>query len=47
MTETFGAFLMIVTYLIGLVTGYIIWAPMSNFKRGFVDGITLRFIWKR
>lgn len=29
----------------GFVFGYIMWAPESNFKRGFVDGLSLKFIW--
>ncbi len=31
----------------GLVIGYIIWAPDSAFKRSFVDGMSLSFLWKK
>jgi hypothetical protein len=31
----------------GLVLGYILWAPDSAFKRSFVDGMSLGFLWKK
>ena len=37
--------LMIIMYVQGLVVGYIFWAPDTNFKRGLMDGITLKFLW--
>jgi hypothetical protein len=43
--------LLIALYLLGiiqgLVFGYIKWAPESNFKKGFVDGLSLKFIWSK
>ena len=33
--------------VIGYLIGYIIWAPDTTFKRNFVDGLTLKFIWSR
>lgn len=35
----------IVGVLKGLALGYILWAPDSNFKQGFMDGLILKFIW--
>ena len=32
---------------VGILTGYVIWAPETRFKRNFVDGLTLRFLWKK
>jgi len=32
---------------VGLLTGYVAWAPMTRFKRNFVDGLTLRFLWRK
>ena len=31
----------------GIVIGYIIWAPDTAFKRGLVDGLSFKFLWKR
>ena len=36
-------------YAVGFVQGfgiaYIVYAPDTPFKRGFVDGLTLKFLW--
>jgi hypothetical protein len=36
-------------YLIGIVQGlaigYLWFAPENNFKRGFIDGLTMKFLW--
>lgn len=32
-------------YTQGMVLGYIIWAPMTSFKRGLIDGLSLKFLW--
>jgi hypothetical protein len=32
-------------WAVGILTGYVIWAPETRFKRNFVDGLTLRFLW--
>ena len=42
MTETF-----FIGYTVGLLLGYVIWAPETRFKQNFVDGLTLRFLWRR
>jgi hypothetical protein len=33
-------------WAVGIVLGYVIWAPETRFKRNFVDGLTLRFLWR-
>jgi hypothetical protein len=39
--------LMILVWSQGLMVGYIIWAPETNFKKGFIDGLTLKFLWNK
>jgi hypothetical protein len=38
---------LLIGYALGIIIGYIIWAPDTTFKRNFVDGLTLRFLWGR
>lgn len=33
-------------YCMGLMLGYILWAPMTPFKQGFIDAITFKFLRK-
>jgi hypothetical protein len=40
MTEAF-----FIGWAVGIVLGYVIWAPETRFKKHFVDGLTLRFLW--
>ena len=28
----------------GVLLGYILWAPETDFKRGFIDGLTFKFL---
>ena len=42
MTEAF-----FIGWAVGILTGYVIWAPETRFKKHFVDGLTLRFLWGR
>jgi hypothetical protein len=42
MTEAF-----FIGYAVGIIIGYVIWAPETRFKRNFVNGLTLRFLWRR
>lgn len=35
------------SWLLGLYVGYIKWAPETPFKRAFIDGLSLKFIWGR
>jgi len=34
-----------VGWIVGILLGYVVWAPETRFKRNFVDGLTLRFLW--
>jgi hypothetical protein len=34
-------------WIVGILVGYVVWAPETRFKRNFVDGLTLRFLWGR
>ena len=47
MTEFEVIVLVFIMFVQGLVIGYIKWAPNTAFKRGLVDGLTLKFIWKK
>jgi hypothetical protein len=40
MTEAF-----FIGWAVGILLGYVIWAPETRFKKHFVDGLTLRFLW--
>jgi hypothetical protein len=42
MTEVF-----LIGWAVGIVLGYVIWAPETRFKKHFVDGLTLRFLWRK
>jgi hypothetical protein len=42
MTEAF-----FIGYAVGIVLGYVVWAPETRFKKNFIDGLTLRFLWGR
>ena len=42
MTELF-----FIGYAVGIITGYVAFAPETRFKKNFVDGLTLRFLWRR
>jgi hypothetical protein len=42
MTEVF-----FIGYAVGILTGYVAWAPETRFKQNFVDGLTLGFLWRR
>jgi hypothetical protein len=41
MTEAF-----FIGWAVGILFGYVIWAPETRFKKNFVDGLTLRFLWR-
>ena len=41
MTEAF-----FIGYAVGILLGYVIWAPETRFKQNFVDGLTFRFLWR-
>lgn len=35
------------SFVIGFLLAYVIWAPETEFKKGFVDGLCLRFLWRK
>jgi hypothetical protein len=39
--------LLIVNWINGIALGYVIWAPMTPFKQGLINGLILKFIWGR
>jgi hypothetical protein len=47
MTEALLIILYLFGILQGIVFGYIKWAPESNFKKGFIDGLSLKFLWSK
>jgi hypothetical protein len=47
MTEFETTMLMLLMYTQGIILGYIIWAPLTAFKQGLLDGLTLKFLWKK
>ena len=42
MTEAF-----FIGYAVGILTGYVAFAPETRFKKNFVDGLTLGFLRRR
>ena len=34
-------------YAVGIITGYVTFAPETRFKKNFVDGLTLGFLRRR
>jgi hypothetical protein len=34
-----------VGWIVGILLGYVMWAPETRFKQNFIDGLTLRFLW--
>ena len=47
MIELEISLLLILTWINGIVLGYIIWAPTSPYKQGLLKGLSLKFIWGR
>jgi hypothetical protein len=45
MIEFEAIMLMLIAYVNGVVIGYLLWAPMTPFKQGLTDGLTLKFLW--
>ena len=44
MSDTFVTALIALAFCNGVVVGYILWAPETDFKRGFIDGLTFKFL---
>jgi hypothetical protein len=38
---------LLVGYALGIILGWIIWSPDTRFKKSFLEGLTLQFLWKR
>lgn len=34
-------------WAMGIVLGYVLWGPWTPWKAGFVDGLSLKFLWKK
>jgi hypothetical protein len=47
MTDLEIAGLVLIAWVNGVFLGYIIWAPLTPFKQGFVDGLSLKFLWRK
>lgn len=47
MSEIACIFLYLFGIVQGLAFGYAMWGPKSNFKDGFINGLTLQFLWKK
>ena len=47
MTELETFLLLILTWINGIILGYIFWAPTSPYKQGLINGLSLKFIWGR
>jgi hypothetical protein len=46
MNEFIDAIIPSLCWVLGYLFGYIVWAPMTPFKQGFMDGLSLRIIGK-
>lgn len=40
-------FIYLYGYAMGFILGYILWAPNTPFKQGFIDGLTFKFLRKK
>jgi hypothetical protein len=47
MTDIEVAFYILLGWLNGFLLAYFMWAPLTSFKQGVMDGLSLKFIWKR
>ena len=45
MTDIEIAILMVLMFIQGITVGYILWAPITAFKQGLIDGLSLKFLW--
>jgi hypothetical protein len=41
------AIVAVLMFIQGLMVGYILWAPETAFKQGVIDGLTLKFLWRK
>ena len=47
MTEIETAMIAVFMLIQGIGIGYIMWTPTTAFKKGLIDGLTLKFLWSR
>ena len=47
MSDYFYIGILVFMWLQGLCLGYVLWASETRFKRGFLDGLTFKWLWKR
>ena len=48
MTDFETAVLTAVMFIPSIIIAlYIIWAPLTPFKQGLIDGLTLKFLWSK
>lgn len=45
MTDVEVAFYILLGWVNGFLLAYIMWAPLTQFKQAFLDGMTLKFLW--
>jgi hypothetical protein len=45
MTDIETAALMMIMFAQGILVGYVLWAPVTPFKQGLIDGLSLKFLW--
>ena len=45
MTDIEIAIWMVLMFIQGITVGYILWAPITAFKQGLIDGLSLKFLW--
>lgn len=46
MTDIQIGFLALWSYLLGLLLGYILWAPCTPFKKGFIEALSFKIFSK-
>ncbi|CAB4129997.1 hypothetical protein UFOVP116_218 [uncultured Caudovirales phage] len=44
MSDEWVVVLIAIAWAQGVLLGYILWAPETAFKRGFIDGLTFKFL---
>ncbi len=44
MSDEWAVALIAIAWSQGVLLGYILWAPETEFKRGFIDGLTFKFL---
>ncbi len=47
MSDIEWVFVILVVWNQGVLLGYILWAPMTVFKRSFIDTLTFKWLWNK